>query len=1253
VKFSFMAKRLFIVLGFIISFTGKSQCPQIYDYLNNLSSNPYWITCGGGPYTLNFKSNVAWGAYTIDWGDGSPLHVGASYVANSTVPHNYGVANDTFVVTLVIPANSCTMTGVVVIEKPVSSLVTLPVGGSATGCVPANLQFVNSSTDVSKTTKFTWNFGDGSPPAVYSYTNGGQTVSHVYGTGTCQTTVTLTAENYCSMGVPSVSTYSPVQVFDKDVASITPSALVKCWPNNSFTYTNTTVTNCPGSNTFQRQEKWNLGNYWGMGGDSIIDWSPWPPATPVTVAYPAVGSYTLTLMDSSFCGVSTKTLNVNILNPPTSSVTSAPGPFCVNSNVTYTNSSQSGYFYKWDFGDGGGLQTFPFGSVSHTYTTTGTFTVTHVAFLPGGASCSDTDRVVITIVPTPTANFTYTPNFGCNSLNNVNFTDGSSGATGWNWSFGNGNTFSGPTPPAQTYTAIGTHVISLTVTAANSCVNTKTASVTVYQKPIPAFSPTSGCQGAVTSFTDQSISAPTNTVATWKWDFGDGSPLSTLQNPTNVYATAGTYTVKLVISSAFCSDSVSVPITINPKPISLFTVSPTSGCPNLAVTFTNTSVGATSYYWDFGVTPTATSSVTSPTYTYTNPTPATSNNTVTLIAYSSFGCTDTIRKAVSVFGKPIASFTPSPASGCSPLAVTFSNSTLGGAAYNWDFGDGNLGTTFMPTHTYTNTGAGVQNFTVELIVFSANGCKDTVYSTVSVFPAAAGSSFTATPSIGCSPLTVSFTAANGASAYNWDFGNGGTSTLQNPSTVYTNTLPATQMFTAQLIAANSFGCGDTIYNTITVYPQPTADFTMTPSQGCSPLLVNFTNLSTLNASNNWDFNNGAFSTAPDPSQFFVAASATATGVYQVELLVFSADGCRDSIQYPVTVFAKPRPGFVVDTPACSPKVLTFTNTSIGATSYYWDFGNSITSTSVHPTQQYINAGPGNITYTVKLGVSNGTCSDTMSLPISVHPKPVFNSIATPDSGCAPLRVIFPNIPGVVGYNWNFGDGGTAVTGNVTHTFVNTGTASVTYTTQMIGSDIYGCKDTSLLPIKVYPKPVANFSADPTTVITANQQVNLTNLSTGFASSNWAFGDHATSTETNPTHVYNLGGEYNITLIVTSTKGCRDTFDVSVTAIDENVIKVPNAFTPNLNSSNGGVYSPTDLNNDVFHPVIRGVDKDRYELSIYSRWGELLFVTKDINIGWDGYYKGVLCKQDVYIWKINAITVEGVIINKAGDVLLLR
>jgi gliding motility-associated-like protein len=1253
-----MNKKLLIVFLLFAGYFTRAQCPQVFDYLGNLSSNPKWISCtGSSTYLLNFSSNTAWGAYTINWGDGSPNQGAASYSAFSNITHNYNTAGtDTFVVTLTIPSLTCTLTGLVVMEKPVNASIQIPIGGVTQACAPATLQFINSSTDVSATTTFTWNFGDGSPPAIFNYTNAGQTVSHTYSVGTvsCQTAVTLMAMNYCSFGNPTSANFNPIQIYDKDVAAITPNKFIQCFPNNVFTFTNTTTRNCLAQgNTFQRQEKWNLGDYWGRGYDSIIPWNPWPPTTPVTVAYPGIGTYSVVLLDSNLCGVTSTTLNVQIIAPPVAGFNVPPSPLCQGAPVTFTNTSTAGYFYKWDFGIGAGYVNTSYSPQTFTYVAPGTYTVKEVVYFIAG--CSDTAKQVITILPRPTANFAHTPTVGCNTLSNVTFTDASTSATSWNWNFGNGNTATGSVVAVQNYTNTGTHLISLTVTAANMCTHTKTANVVVYQSPVANFLPSSTCMGSITTFTDMSVGAPTNTINAWLWNFGDGSPTSALQNPQHTYTSTGVYTVTLSVNSSVCTGSVATSLTVNVKPSAAFTVNPTNGCPPLAVNFSNNSTNSTSFLWDFGVTPTSTSNATNPSFTFTNSSVSAYTPTISLIAFTGAGCSDTAYQSVTVFPKPVADFSVNTNPGCSPLALTFTNNSTGGTTYNWDFGDGNNSTLFNPVHTYTNSTLFAQTFTAQLIVTSLNGCSDTVSRIVTVNPKPLFT-FTMIPASGCSPLNVNFPVIPGVVTALWDFGDGNTSTLLNPSHTFTNTTLSPVTFTVTLVAQNGFGCLDTAYGSPQVFPKPIADFNYTPATGCSPLPVNFTNTSQIAFSHNWDFKDGNLATTVNPAHTFTTNNSSSNTVFNVELIVVSVDGCRDTIEKPVTLSPLPNANFSVDTPACSPKILNFTNLSSGANSYNWNFGNSNTSTSANPTQQYINNTGNNLNFTVTLVATNSAnCKDTIRVPVVVHSQPNFVIAPTPAQGCAPLTVNFPAVPGASTYKWNFGDGNTSTGAGTSHMFVNVTTADVTYTVQLIATNAYGCADTTTSNVTVYPQPVANFQVSPTTVHIPNDPIHCTNLSTGNASNYWTFGDGANSIAVNPDHDYSEEGEYQVILIVTSSKGCKDTFMLpeKIIVTEEAEIEVPNAFSPNPLGSPGSTYDPKDLSNDIFHPVVKGVDKARYEFSVYSRWGELLFETRETTEGWDGYYKGKMCTQDVYVWKLRAITLDGKIINKSGDVLLLK
>jgi gliding motility-associated-like protein len=1251
-------KRCLVLIFFQLMLLGsKAQCPQVYDYLGNLQNNPYWISCTGNAYILNFQSNSSWGNYTINWGDGSPNHIGTSYTANSIINHTYSPIVDTFVVTLNIPALNCTLTGVVVMEKPVNASIQIPIGGVTQACAPAALQFANASTDVSQTTKFSWNFGDGSPTQFFNYTNATQTITHTYNKNTvnCQTQVTLQAWNYCSFTSTTVAVFNPIQIYDVDNAAITPDAFVKCWPDNVFTFSNTTQRNCLAQgNTFQRQEWWNFGNYWNLNYDSIVNWKPWPPTQPYTIAYPAVGSYTVMLRDSNLCGIDTAIITVNIINPPTASLVAPAAPLCQNTAITFTNASTLGVFYKWDFGAGGGFNTLPAGPKTFTYTSPGTYTVKLVAFLPVGGACSDTDQVVVTILPSPVANFNHSPVKGCTGISNVVFNDASINASSWEWNFANTFTSSLQSPPAQSYTVIGMHTISLTVTGTNTCKSIKTATVQVFPKPVPLFAPLSTCVGSATQFTNSSTSSPTLPITSYTWNFGDGSPISTTINPVHTYTSAGSYTVKLIAANAECKDSISSTLLANIKPTASFVATPTLGCPPLAVSFTNNTINGNSYVWHFGTVPSATSSAINPTFAFANTTTANTVYTISLFALNGFGCTDSIKKPVTVFPKPTADYTANLNPGCSPAPVSFTNLSSGATSYTWAFGDNTFAGGNNASHTFTNNGLLLQTFTTTLYASNANGCVDSVKKVITVFPKPLFN-FTMIPASGCTPLSVNFPPVLGAVSYTWNFGDSSPlSNASNPTHTFVNTGSTTVVYTVSLIAMNAFGCSDTTTGTPIVFPKPSAGFSLSPATGCSPLQVTFTNTSVGNTQNNWDFDNGNFSTQSNPVQTFTTLPGSPALTKQVKLKVLSVNGCADSLFRPVILQARPLAKFDLDTPACSPKLISFTNQSQGAVSYNWNFGSSNTSTLTNPSFLYVNNSSANQSATVSLVASNSfNCRDTSFVPLIIHPKPKFNMAALPDSGCTPLRVIFPLINGVVNYRWNFGDGNTANTASITNVFINTTPSTRQFTVELIASDVYGCNDTSYRTIKVFPKPTALFTADPLTVFVPNGTVKFTNLSSGASTYTWSFGDGNGSGVFSPSHAYSKAGEYQTVLVARSNRGCRDTFLLpnKIIALEESFFEIPNAFTPNPNGAPGGFFDPNDLSNDVFHPNVRGVEK--YRFSIYSRWGELLFDTKDVNEGWDGYYKGKLCTQDVYVWKVTATLYDGKTINKTGDVLLLR
>jgi len=1168
-KYSFYI--LFILFSFFGVKSSYGQCPQFFDSQGVPSATPQWVSCSGGNFILFIQPDIAVGNYTIDWGDGTPNDNGVSIIPPASVTHNYAAIVANYTVTITMPGVPCVVTGQVIMEEPSNASIQIPFGGLTTTCAPGSLDFINSSTDVSTNTIFTWDFGDGSPIQTFNSTNAGQTISHLFlqGTVNCVTQVTLTAENVCNtlQGGQSVATFNPIRIFDIDDAAITASATLLCYPDTVVTLDNTTNRNCLAQgNIAQRYEYWNLGDYWGQGVDSIINWTPWPPTFPQTLAYPGIGTYTAMLVDSSFCGLDTAFITIQIVPPPTAALAISKDTICEGELVTLTNLAGGGAnSYLWNFGDGTGWSNLGGGNVNYSYNFAGNYTIDLAVFITGGtASCTDTASIPVVVLPSPVANFNFDNNNACDSMT-VNYTDFSTGGiVTWQWDFGNGNFSSLQNPPAQFYGAPGTYNVQLDVTSTNGCPNTLIQQVDVFQSPVPAFIPASVCQNEIASFTDQSTSSVGDPIITWNWDFGDGN-FSTQQNPTNVYSTAGPINVILDVSTAFCSASDTITVTVETAPTAGFNPNVIAGCSPLGINFTNTSsVNAVNFLWDFG--DGNTSTATNPTYTYINNFGIDTTYTVTLIAQTTFGCADTISQTITVYPNPIASFSDNSILDCAPLNVNFTNTTSGAVSYLWDFGDGTpTDTATNPLHIYNNLTQFIQNNIVTLIATSINGCTDTIIDSVLVYPEPQFG-FSSNPDSGCSPLIVVFPSVLGAVQYQWDFGDGTIGTGPTPSHTYTNPGPNDTTYIIQLIATSPFGCTDTTYGQVLVFPIPTAAFTPFPV-----------------------------------TQTFPSATVTVN------------------------------------------------NASTGAITYLWDFGDgSPTSTALTPpAHAYSTWG----SYIITLIVSNGNCFDTATQTITIiAPAPIAN-FQGPAQGCRPLDVQFTNNSQfATTYLWDFGDGGTSTQTAPSYTYFSPGIFTVTLTaTGPGGQDV----QTQQLIIEVYQNPSAFFTVSPTTVFIPTDPILLFNLSNFASSYFWNFGDGNTSTDVNPQHIYTQTGVYDIMLIASTPNNCIDTFILSaaVEALSDGGISIPNAFTPSEGGGNGGLYNGNETDNDVFHPIIIGADE--YELNIFNKWGELLFISKDVNIGWDGYYRNELSKQDVYVYKIQVLFIDGRSESYTGDVTLLR
>ena len=349
------------------------------------------------------------------------------------------------------------------------------------------------------------------------------------------------------------------------------------------------------------------------------------------------------------------------------------------------------------------------------------------------------------------------------------------------------------------------------------------------------------------------------------------------------------------------------------------------------------------------------------------------------------------------------------------------------------------------------------------------------------------------------------------------------------------------------------------------------------------------------------------------------------------------------IQAPVSGFTAAPPSQTF--PAAT---VAFTNTTnAGPWSWLWKFGDGATSTIMSPSHTY--AAPGQ--YNVGLYVNNSICTDSIKHMISILPTPPVAKFDSIQSGCMPLPITMSNNSlYATSYHWDFGDGGISTSKNATYTYYQSGTYRITLTVTGPG----GTATKSQL-ITVYQTPRSNFEVAPTLVFVNDEKVRGFNLSQYADTYIWEFGDGDTAHVKEPFHKYMEEGTYDITLHAYSNNGCYDVFTLSpgVTVEPAGNLQFASAFRPNKDGPVEVEGIPSaDQVDQFFYPGIQ--DKViKYKLQIFNRLGVLIFQSDDINKGWNGYYKGNLCQQGVYIWYVEGKYANGKPFKKTGDVTLLH
>lgn len=749
-----------------------------------------------------------------------------------------------------------------------------------------------------------------------------------------------------------------------------------------------------------------------------------------------------------------------------------------------------------------------------------------------------------------------------------------------------------------------------------SCETIDEVQVRVFEKPRPNFTYTRACEGNPIDFEDASTLNPLQgeQIVAWEWDMAYDGVTFTKEPALDGQRTfsynlgsAGTYQVALqVTTDQGCSAMIVQPVVIDPLPEAVFSSSVTEGCSALEVTFSNNGSPASlvvtdRYVWEVD-------------------------------AGSGFEV-DSIQR---------------------PSDPSFS---------------------VQYTRKFINTGTTDKIFSVRLRAITVNNCERvSTPVSIRVFPAVRSgfNSLNYSPfNNNCSPQTVNFSVDNqtqslNPSSYTWTIHAGSdvmdeinTGTTPAFSYEFVNTTQSIKDFQVRLRTTLSSGCIGDSTRIIRISPVPVSDFDVdTLEFNCTHMNLRFVATQRGLSEYQWSVRvNGTLLvntfTSDDFFEHDFLRSENDLSV-QVGLRTVNFANCESEVTYNdviVPAYDNINASFTI-----SPEQTTIPNSTVhilnttnaGPWEYLWDFGDGSTSTDANVTEHtYETYGM----YTIKLIVTNNVCKEEHTSTVVIHPTdPELDFEYNPPSGCAPLEVTFINkskYADANSYFWKFGDGfGTSTAVNPKYLYHTPGVYTVTLSATNASGDTVQVVKHAI--IEVYERPSAYFALKPQTVNIPGGKLFTDNRSFGASEYFWDFGDGTTSYEFEPDHEYKEEGLYDIMLAVSNEHQCRDTsvLEGAVKVVQGGQLLVPNAFSPNV-AGPGNVVGQ----NDVFKPLIQKVSD--FQLMVFNRWGELLFETKNPDEGWDGYFRGQLCPQDVYVYKITATYENGQVITRVGDVHLIR
>lgn len=667
----------------VVSFNNLSAgaCAQQYTFTNTSSINNGYIAS----YLWNFGSSTS-----------------NTQNANITFP-----GPGTYSVSLIATSNKgCKDTAIqniAIYANPVASF------NAPATCKNSVVNFTNTSTiTVGTIVSYTWQLGNGVTSQLIN-------PSHIYTNhGSFPVTLSVSSNQGC-------------------IASATGTVTIHPLPNVSFNSSNVCLGT--GSSFFNNSTiaSGAITNYiWDFENDGI------PNSTVVNPGflYASTGTYSVNLqaISNNNCISSTTSL-VSVYPNPTAQFNSANVCFGQSNLFNNQSSIQPGsniISNSWNFGDA----TYSYASSpSHNYMAAGNYTVQLT--VTSNHNCVSTFTNALTVHSLPNVNFT--SNAAClnqtTQFNNLTVVNGGT-IIKWRWDFENDGIWDDTlnVNPAIVYPNFGSYNCQLQAISNFGCSSQITNPAIVHANPIVGFYTRSSCLGDVSSFTNTSSSADGG-ITSYQWDFnGDNVIDNIFPNPTFTFSAHGVYLVKLEVQTQYgCTNVKSKSVYVNPKPNPVFAAENKSGCPELCVTFTNSSTIATgaivTSQWLFGD-GSMPSYVQNPKHCYQS-----GNYNVTLKLVSDSNCISTLTHTnfVTVYPKPVAHFAIEPEEvDENDPTITVKSTAEGASTTHYYINDGSSFNTITFNHTFKD----IEKFKPMIVQVVKNeyGCADTIFEILKVKP---------------------------------------------------------------------------------------------------------------------------------------------------------------------------------------------------------------------------------------------------------------------------------------------------------------------------------------------------------------------------------------------------------------------------------------------------------------------------------------------------------------------------------------